>query len=154
NTTAVCQRVFDFLGLPPHEVTMPKVYNRGYYREKIDPSIAEMLRAHFRPYDDLLIRLTSQSFGWMGSRATVGARPHCGQTADRAALSRVLPAPAVAASFCAAYDWRFPRRICCVTFVNRRHGARPCFFSPLIFLRQPMRHRRSTSLPGFGLHSA
>jgi hypothetical protein len=85
NTTTVCQRVFDFLGLPPHEVTMPKIYNRGYYREMIDPTTAEMLRGHFRPYDELLIRLTGQSFGWMESRSAVGSRRHDGKTADRAA---------------------------------------------------------------------
>ena len=44
DTPAACQRVFTFLGLPPHAVQTDKVYNRGRYRETIDAAAAEQLR--------------------------------------------------------------------------------------------------------------
>ena len=31
-----------------------KVYNRGFYHEKIDPRVADRLREHYRPYDEML----------------------------------------------------------------------------------------------------
>jgi hypothetical protein len=85
DTTAVCQHVFDFLGVPPHKVIMPKVYNRGYYREKIDPTTAEMLRDHFRPYDELLAQLTGQSFRWVESASIARPLPQDQRAADLAA---------------------------------------------------------------------
>jgi hypothetical protein len=71
DTAAACQHVFDFLEVEPFEVQSEKVYNRGYYREKIDPRIAERLRAHYRPYDELLQSLLGRQFDWM--RAAVAA---------------------------------------------------------------------------------
>jgi hypothetical protein len=65
DTGETCQRVFAFLGIESHEVEPGKVYNRGYYKEKIDPRVAERLREHFRPYDELLVELVGQSFRWM-----------------------------------------------------------------------------------------
>jgi hypothetical protein len=68
DTGETCQRVFAFLGIEPHEVQPGKVYNRGYYKEKIDPRVAERLREHYRPYDELLVKLIGQPFRWMGER--------------------------------------------------------------------------------------
>ena len=76
DTNGVCQRVFDFIGLQRHDVTLKKVFNRGYYRETIDPEFAAELRAHYRAHDQLLVELTGQSFRWMQSHAAVvGAQP-------------------------------------------------------------------------------
>jgi hypothetical protein len=65
DTNAMCQRVFEFLGLERFDVQPDKVYNRGYYREKIDPATAEILREHYRSHDVWLAQLTGQSFRWM-----------------------------------------------------------------------------------------
>jgi Sulfotransferase domain len=67
DTAATCQRVFDFLGLEPFNVHPEKVYNRGYYREKIEPQVAELLRDHYRPYDELLTQVVGRPFRWMAS---------------------------------------------------------------------------------------
>jgi hypothetical protein len=67
-TSATCQRVFGFLELEPFDVRPSKVYNRGYYEEKIDPRVAERLRQHYRPYDELLKELLGRSFRWMADR--------------------------------------------------------------------------------------
>lgn len=60
-----CQRVFDFLGLERYNVQPDKIYNRGYYRESIDPETAALLREHYRSHDEWLVKLTGQSFRWM-----------------------------------------------------------------------------------------
>ena len=65
DTGAACERVFSFMGLESFDVQPTKIYNRGYYQEKIDPRVAEELRAHYRPYDALLTSLLEQSFSWM-----------------------------------------------------------------------------------------
>jgi hypothetical protein len=65
DTSATCQRVFSFLGLDSFEVRPSKIYNRGYYVEKIDPRVADQLRKHYRPYDDLLGDVVGQPFQWM-----------------------------------------------------------------------------------------
>ena len=57
--------VFEFIGVEPFEVHPEKVYNRGYYSEKIAPEMAELLREHYRPYDDLLAELVGRRFSWM-----------------------------------------------------------------------------------------
>jgi len=69
DTGAVCNRVFSFLGLEDFDVEPSKVYNRGYYQEKIDPRVAERLRAHYAPYDALLEELLGKPMGWMGRAA-------------------------------------------------------------------------------------
>jgi hypothetical protein len=68
DTGKTCQQVFAFLGIEPFPIAPGKVYNRGYYNEKIDPHVAERLREHYRPYDELLVRLVGHSFRWMGHR--------------------------------------------------------------------------------------
>jgi hypothetical protein len=73
DTAAVCQRVFGFLGVEPFEVRLGKVYNRGYYQETIDPRVAERLRQHYRPYDDLLRELLGVCCGWMEERRPLAA---------------------------------------------------------------------------------
>lgn len=65
DTTATCQRVFDFMGLDDFEVQPTKIFNRGFYKETIDPRVAEQLREHYRPYDDLLANLLGMPFSWM-----------------------------------------------------------------------------------------
>jgi hypothetical protein len=68
DTTATCERVFNFMGLDSFDVQPTKVYNRGYYQEKIDPQVAEVLREHYRPYDQLLQQLTGEVYSWMGEK--------------------------------------------------------------------------------------
>jgi hypothetical protein len=70
DTSAVCNRVFDFMGLDDFDVEPGKVYNRGFYQEKIDPRVADRLREHYRPYDELLAEITGQQFGWMSPVAS------------------------------------------------------------------------------------
>ncbi|HEX3598498.1 MAG TPA: sulfotransferase domain-containing protein [Lacipirellulaceae bacterium] len=67
DTTAICERVFNFMGLDSFEVQPKKIYNRGYYKEKIDPVIAEALHAHFQPYNELLPQVIEQQFSWTSS---------------------------------------------------------------------------------------
>lgn len=65
DTAATCNRVFDYMGLEDFDVEPSKVYNRGYYQETIDPRVAERLREHYRPYDEMLTEFVGQPFGWM-----------------------------------------------------------------------------------------
>ncbi len=67
DTTATCRRVYDFMGLEDFEVQPTKIYNRGFYKEKIDPLVAERLREHYQPYDALLADLLGMEFSWMKS---------------------------------------------------------------------------------------
>jgi hypothetical protein len=73
DTSATCQRVFEFVGVESFQVKPEKIYNRGYYLEKLDPRMAERLRAHYRPYDELLVELVGQPFGWMTGAARAAA---------------------------------------------------------------------------------
>jgi hypothetical protein len=73
DTNDACQRVFDFLGVEPYDVQPGKVYNRGYYKETIDPAVAARLRNHFRPHDELLAELLGRSFSWMPHRLAKAA---------------------------------------------------------------------------------
>ncbi len=65
DTNAACQRVFGFLGLECYDIRPGKVFNRGYYQERIDPRITDRLREHYRPYDELLRELLGVRFSWM-----------------------------------------------------------------------------------------
>jgi hypothetical protein len=65
DTRATCERVFNFMGLDSFDVQPTKIYNRGYYREKIDPRVADQLREHYRPYDALLTEVLGEQFSWM-----------------------------------------------------------------------------------------
>lgn len=65
DTSAACERVFSYLGLDSFDVQPTKVYNRGYYQEKIDPCVADELRQHYRPYDKLLADLIERPLSWM-----------------------------------------------------------------------------------------
>ena len=42
-------------GLDEFDVRPTKVYNRGFYREKISPRVAQQLREHYQPHDALPI---------------------------------------------------------------------------------------------------
>ena len=66
--SAVCERVFDFMGLDSFEVEPGKTSNRDFYQEKIDPRLADRLREHYRPYDEMLEEMLGQSFRWMSPR--------------------------------------------------------------------------------------
>jgi hypothetical protein len=68
DTAGTCNRVFDYMGLEDFDVEPSKVYNRGFYQEKIDPRVAARLREHYRPYDELLKDLLGQPFSWMEPR--------------------------------------------------------------------------------------
>src|SRR4029079_10783954 len=57
DTAATCNRVFDYMGLEDFDVEPGKVYNRGFYREEIDPWVAERLREHYRAYEEMLQEL-------------------------------------------------------------------------------------------------
>ncbi len=74
DTSAVCQQVFAFLGLESHPIAVTKIYNRGGYREKVDPATAELLRRHYEPHDRLLRELLSREFGWMSQLPSWGTR--------------------------------------------------------------------------------
>ena len=50
----MCERVFDFMGLECFEVEPGKADDHDIYREKIDPRVADQLREHYRPYDEML----------------------------------------------------------------------------------------------------
>jgi hypothetical protein len=65
DTNAVCQQVFAFIGLDPCDVPPKKIHNRGYYREKIDAASAARLREHYRPHDELLVKLLGRRLRWM-----------------------------------------------------------------------------------------
>jgi hypothetical protein len=67
DTRAMCDRVFDFMGLDSFDVEPTKIYNRGYYKETIDPRVADKLREHYRPYDALLTEVVSEPCAWMAS---------------------------------------------------------------------------------------
>jgi hypothetical protein len=73
DTSATCQRVFQFVGVEPFEVKPEKVYNRGYYSEKITPHMAALLREHYRPHDELLAELVGRRFSWMTGAARAAA---------------------------------------------------------------------------------
>ncbi|MFO0792245.1 MAG: sulfotransferase domain-containing protein [Pirellulales bacterium] len=66
DTAAACKRVFDFMGLDEFDIELTKIYNRGYYKEKVDPQIAAQLREHYLPYDSLLGQVLDGSFSWFG----------------------------------------------------------------------------------------
>ncbi|HVT28593.1 MAG TPA: sulfotransferase [Lacipirellulaceae bacterium] len=69
DTTSVCERVFSYMGLESYDVDPGKVYNRGFYREAIDPGVAERLREHYRAYDALLAEVLGWQPGWTVPRA-------------------------------------------------------------------------------------
>jgi hypothetical protein len=68
DTSAVCERVFDFMGLDSFDVEAGKAGERDLYQQKIDPRLADRLREHYRPYDEMLEEMFGQSFSWMAPR--------------------------------------------------------------------------------------
>jgi hypothetical protein len=73
NPAAVCERVFDFLGLDSFDVQPTKTNNRDSDQPIVDPRVAAELREHYRPHDELLIELIGQQFSWMPSLAKAAA---------------------------------------------------------------------------------
>jgi hypothetical protein len=65
DTSGTCNRVFDFLGIERCHIQVEKVYNKGFYREQIDPRVAERLRSHYGPYNALLQSMLGREFSWM-----------------------------------------------------------------------------------------
>ncbi len=74
DTSALCQQVFAFLELEYHPIAVTKIYNRGGYREKVDPATAELLRRHYEPHDRLLRELLGRELGWMQKLPSLGTR--------------------------------------------------------------------------------
>jgi hypothetical protein len=74
DTSATCNRVFDFMGLDEFDVRPTKVYNRGFYREKISPRVAQQLREHYQPHDALLAQILEREFSWMSQSVAAAAR--------------------------------------------------------------------------------
>ena len=73
STGVLCKRVFSFLELEEFDVRSNKVYNRGYYKERIEPRTAERLREHYRSYDKLLQQILGRKFSWMSDYAALEA---------------------------------------------------------------------------------
>lgn len=70
DTNGVCRRLFARLGLEAIDLRTDKIFNRGYYRETIDPSAAEGLREHYRPHDEFLGELLGRRFSWFPAVST------------------------------------------------------------------------------------
>jgi hypothetical protein len=66
--SAVCERVFDFMGLDSFDVEAGKTSKRDVYQQKIDLRLADRLREHYRPYDEMLEEMLGRSFSWMAPR--------------------------------------------------------------------------------------
>jgi len=73
DTSAACQRVFNFLGLDNFDVPPSNLDLRDWYQGAIDPWVAAELREHYRPHDALLTDLVGQQFSWMNVRQQVAA---------------------------------------------------------------------------------
>jgi hypothetical protein len=71
DTSGVCNSLFERLGLEPIEIRSEKIFNRGYYRETIDPMTADRLRDHYRPHNQLLVELLGQKLAWMTAQSAV-----------------------------------------------------------------------------------
>jgi hypothetical protein len=63
--TAMCERVFSFMGLESHEGQLPQQAHRGDVLASIEPRVLATLRAHYLPYDELLAEVIGQRFSWM-----------------------------------------------------------------------------------------
>jgi hypothetical protein len=66
--SAVCERVFDFMGLDSFDVKSGKTGDRDVNQQKIDSRVVDRLREHYRPHDEMLEELLGQSFSWMSRR--------------------------------------------------------------------------------------
>jgi hypothetical protein len=87
NTTAVVDRVLEFLGLPPYRGAQkwPAVHV-GTYRRRAPDNFMARLREFYRPHNECLYRLVGQDFGWnvsipidplqSGADATGGPQKH------------------------------------------------------------------------------
>lgn len=61
---AVAQRVFDFLGLPPHSLDVGRAYNTGGYRDEMDARVRARLRDYFRPHNQALAASLDEPIDW------------------------------------------------------------------------------------------
>lgn len=62
---ATCDRVFEFLGLPPYSLRSVEIHNEGDYdRERLP--YEDELRAHFAPLNAELAELIGEDMGWDG----------------------------------------------------------------------------------------
>ncbi len=59
---ATVTRVHEFLGLPPHTLSVYPPYGRRDYA--VDPALEERLRAFFAPHDERLRVLIGEELGW------------------------------------------------------------------------------------------
>jgi len=63
--SGTCERVFNFMGLDHHDVQVMQSEPRGREAQRMDSNVATLLRAHYRPYDELLAEVVGQRFSWM-----------------------------------------------------------------------------------------
>ncbi len=59
------ERVFNYMGLESCDVEAVPGFDHGEGLARMDASVATILRAHYRPYDELLAELIGQRFSWM-----------------------------------------------------------------------------------------
>jgi hypothetical protein len=57
-------RVYEFLGLPPHQHAGFRKLNAGDYSDAVSEATRAHLREHFRPLNQRLAELTGIDFGW------------------------------------------------------------------------------------------
>jgi hypothetical protein len=67
------ERVFNFMGLEGCDVQSLHSHDRGQDLARMHSSVATVLRAHYRPYDELLAEIIGQRFSWMPYSITAAA---------------------------------------------------------------------------------
>jgi hypothetical protein len=60
---AVLDRVWRFLGLPPHTLDHPRLLDRGSY-EPMPDTIRDRLQAYYEPFNQRLYELPGVNFRW------------------------------------------------------------------------------------------
>jgi hypothetical protein len=73
DATALCERVFSFMGLESLEGRLPQQAHRGDVLTSIEPRVLATLRAHYLPYDKLLAEVVGQRFSWMSPLLSAAA---------------------------------------------------------------------------------
>ena len=72
DATGTCERVFNFMGLEGCDVQSAE--SRPRPRSHADGfEVATILRAHYRPYDELLTEVVGQRFSWMPNSIAAAA---------------------------------------------------------------------------------
>ena len=63
NTQKIVDQVFEFLGLPHHNIVI-KFHNKGNYKKEFSSQTSEKLSLYFKPFNDELERLLNRKFDW------------------------------------------------------------------------------------------